>query len=661
MSIFGDALNTGKQIIVDRLIPEYNLNQESTDATGSTLWSTNITQKQLIAAYRENGIGRKLVNKIASDTFDNWFDVESDSEQLIKDVEELFSAKRHWVNPDGNKHLGLKKNLKESDKVGMVEGYALLLLGFSDDGDLKDEVQNPRSLDYLSMYPKSDVKKMIIDKDKNSDHYGEIVGAKIKMGPGDVTEIHASRFMYLPVNPYGNNWEAIGYMRPAYNYLIVLDNVIWSTGQAFYRNAAGFMHFIKKRGKPDQMRKMKTQAKQTNSLTAWVSDETTEIKAVGVKTAALNPEQYWDVSLKAVAMSFDIPMQIVEGVAAGAVTGSETNLKDYYSDISSKQEIDWTPIVEQLIVIAQGTGQVAKGEFKIKWKPLQELTAKEVAEVEKIEAETVKIKTETQKMRIETGVQEPAEVKKELEEEAKTDAIPEFTYDDRTNLEADDVVKLEEAYSQDLQDLFSLNVLMKLIKDNKVVGILNDDFGDLERDFELLEQSRAKKVKDTVDKNIDASWGYGWIKSEQFLDLNIIASSKVDQIKKILKQSNYVFVNSAGKDVTKKTLFAVQQSVLAGEGIPEIRKKVKIIVDSAKHSADTIARTETHRAMTQSIKQSYRDSEIVEKVQYITAGDDVVRPSHAALDGHIFDLNNTPSELEDPNCRCTVVAYFGGR
>jgi len=33
--------------------------------------------------------------------------------------------------------------------------------------------------------------------------------------------------------------------------------------------------------------------------------------------------------------------------------------------------------MEQLIVIGQSTGQIAKGEFKIKWNPLFELTEKE--------------------------------------------------------------------------------------------------------------------------------------------------------------------------------------------------------------------------------------------------------------------------------------------
>ncbi len=660
MSLLNDAINSGKRILADRLLPEYNPNSKSSRGEKSTLWNTNISNDQLIEAYKGNGVGRKLVAKIAKDTFDKWFKVVSDNEQLIEDVNRVFAPKKKWVGEGEEKTLGVKSYLKEGYKVGMVEGYSLLMLGYSDDGDLIDEVESARSLDYLSLIPRSSVRKLIIEKQKDSEHYGEIVGAMVKFGTGPAEEVHASRFIYMPVNKYGNNPEGIGYMRPAYNYLTVLDNVIWSTGQAFYRNAAGFLHYIKKGGKNDQLKKIKAQAKQTNSLTAWVSDPSTEIKDVGVRKSALNPVQYWDVSLKAVAMSFDVPVQIAEGVAAGAVTGSETNLNDYYSDISSKQEIDFSPVIEQLIAILQTTGQVTKGEFNINWNPLREMNKKEEAEIQKLNAETESI-------RITSGVLVPEEVKKKLELELKTDSkkkrtdqvIPEFEYDSRTNLEASEVESLAQEYSDDISKVFSTASLMKAIKVSEVEGLIVDDFDDLERELVAIENSRALKTKAAVDKNIEKSWLYGFEKTEAFLNLNIIASEKAGQIKKILKQSNYTFVNSIGTDVTKKTLFAVQEGVLAGEGIPQIRKSVQKIVDTAKHSADTIARTESHRAMTEAIKQSYRDTGEVEKVEYITAGDEAVRPSHAALDGRTFPLNKTPSELQDVNCRCTVVAVFG--
>ena len=657
MSLFNDAINTSKKFLADRLLPEYDPNfRNSQKGENSTLWKDNISNDQLIAAYKGNGIGRKLVNKIASDTFDNWFNVISDNEKLITDVNLIFSSKKRWSNPGDDVRLGLKKTLKEIDKIGMVEGCALLMLGYSDDGGLEEEVINPKSLDYLSIIPRSTVRKLLIEQESGSEHYGEIIGAMVKLGTGPAVKIHASRFIYKPVNQYGNDPEGIGFMRPAYNYLVVLDNVIWSTGQAFYRNAAGFLHFIKKKGKSAAMKAIKTQAKNTNALTAWVSDESTEIKDVGVKKSALNPEPYLNVAVFAVSTSFDIPAQIVIGTAAGAVTGSETNLDDYYSDISSKQDIEQTPTIEELIIILQGTNQIAQGEFNIEWKPLKELD-------EKKQAETEKIKAETEKIRIEAGIITPEEIRKKLEIETKTDSkadavIPDFEYDDRTNLDANIVEELAQQYADDIIEVFDSNEIIEVFEKSEVEGIINDDFGDLERDLLLIEQSSNKKVKKIVDRNIDYSWNYGFDQSEAFLNVNIIASEKSAQIRKILKQSNYTFINSLGNDVTKKTLFAVQQGVLAGDSASVIKKEIEKIVDVAKHRADTIARTESHRAMTESIKASYRDSNVVEEVTYITAGDESVRPTHEALNGRIFPLNNTPSELQDPNCRCTIAAYF---
>ena len=121
MSLFNDAITTGKRILADRLIPEYDPNAQSSKAmaesSSSTLWNTNITDKQLVDAYKENGIGRKLVSKISADTFDNWFTVESENERLIEDINKIFSSKRTWIGEGETRALGFKKKLKEAQAL----------------------------------------------------------------------------------------------------------------------------------------------------------------------------------------------------------------------------------------------------------------------------------------------------------------------------------------------------------------------------------------------------------------------------------------------------------------------------------------------------------------------------------------------------------------
>jgi uncharacterized protein with gpF-like domain len=41
-------------------------------------------------------------------------------------------------------------------------------------------------------------------------------------------------------------------------------------------------------------------------------------------------------------------------------------------------------------------------------------------------------------------------------------------------------------------------------------------------------------------------------------------------------------------------------------------------------------------------------------VQYVTAGDDAVRPEHEMRNGKIYTLESSPF-LGEPNCRCVLV------
>jgi len=650
MSVLNDAYGKARSFVDGLIVPKYREKSEEPLAKGE-LWSSNITNSMCKKAYERMGITRKLVDKLAGDVFDNWFKIKSSNPKLPEEVNTVF------------KNLKLKYYLKQARTVGIVEGYAALALGFNDEAELDKPVQGATKLEYVSLLAPADITKFILDEDLNSETFGELIGIDVRVGKGSTKTIHSSRFIYLPVNVYGNSIKGIGLVRPAYNYLTVVENVIWSTGQAFYRYASGFPHIQKKGGKGIDT--IKAQWKEVNSLTGWASDENTKIEFVGARAVSLDPEQYFRVAIESVAMAFDIPYQVVVGAAAGAVTGSEMNLMDYYSDISSKQDIDFTPIIVRLIKILQEIKQVSQGDSFIEWNSLWEMDAKEKAEIEKINAET-------QKIQIEAGIRDPEKIKAELEKKLTMGDQPEleFRYDGRTKLKAKRVEQITDDYIEQLQKLFTIQPILQAIKASELgerVGdqpdeekqILIDDFRDLEKELELIEKTREQKIKRAVDENVDIAWDEGWNTSNELLSMDIISTEKAAQIRKIIKQSNYAFVNGIGKDVTKKVLFEVQQSILAGESYAQMAKKIEKIIGASKADAERIARTETVRTLSESVKQSYRDTGIVEKVEWITASDEVVCLDCGSLDGQIFDLNSIPSQPLHPNCRCTLVANFG--
>ncbi len=119
-------------------------------------------------------------------------------------------------------------------------------------------------------------------------------------------------------------------------------------------------------------------------------------------------------------------------------------------------------------------------------------------------------------------------------------------------------------------------------------------------------------------------------------------------------------VNSTTIDSIKRTL---REGVAVGESIPELQKRVQKVFDgSSKYRAQMISRTETITASNQGSLEAYRQSGVVEKKTWLTAGDERVRPEHAAMNGETVGLEKTFSNglmvPGEPNCRCTITAVL---
>ena len=80
---------------------------------------------------------------------------------------------------------------------------------------------------------------------------------------------------------------------------------------------------------------------------------------------------------------------------------------------------------------------------------------------------------------------------------------------------------------------------------------------------------------------------------------------------------------------------------------------IKDYFESTKHNAVTAARTEAQKLHTDAKMVTYRGAG-VRYMQYVTAGDDRVRPDHADRDGRIYRIQDAPY-LGEPNCRCDLI------
>lgn len=63
---------------------------------------------------------------------------------------------------------------------------------------------------------------------------------------------------------------------------------------------------------------------------------------------AIDPKEFYNYIVLAIASVFVMPTQVLLGVQIGKVTGAETGYSDYYRDVKDKQELIDTPLVKEM-------------------------------------------------------------------------------------------------------------------------------------------------------------------------------------------------------------------------------------------------------------------------------------------------------------------------
>lgn len=128
-------------------------------------------------------------------------------------------------------------------------------------------------------------------------------------------------------------------------------------------------------------------------------------------------------------------------------------------------------------------------------------------------------------------------------------------------------------------------------------------------------------------------------------------------------------VNDTTREALRQTLL---DGITAGEGIPELRDRITAVYAAAKGSrAETIARTEINAAAGQGTLEAYKQADVVQKKEWVAAGDERSRDSHiATMEAGPTPLNKPfdvggyammhPSDSGGPaheviNCRCALA------
>jgi SPP1 gp7 family putative phage head morphogenesis protein len=130
----------------------------------------------------------------------------------------------------------------------------------------------------------------------------------------------------------------------------------------------------------------------------------------------------------------------------------------------------------------------------------------------------------------------------------------------------------------------------------------------------------------------------------------------------------------ANADAVKNNIRrSITTSIVQGEGIPKMAKRITKDLEQNANNAVRIARTETTRAMGEARQETFKEAEdmgIEIQKRWLATSDDRTRHSHVELNNQIVDNDKKfsnglayPGDPSGPaieviNCRCTMIAFL---
>jgi SPP1 gp7 family putative phage head morphogenesis protein len=628
-------------------------------------WKRTLTNNDFLVLYKRGGGAYKAANKVTNDIFDRAF--KTNNSQFQNAIE---NYNLHGVN-------------RYAYKNAWVSGSSLIFIGYKDGEDYSKPANTNSQITSFYVIPRAWVAQDKYHDGKVEDFY------KIYEASGQTFQVHESRLIR-----FTRDETALSALEPAYNPLFVTDNILWSVGQTIWRVGQGFPHItIKDPEIIDGENEVETLKKtgvlrDINSESGFISDERYGFEFKGAGGVAIKPKEYYDVALTEASMALEIPKQIMEGTNAGAVTGPETNLRDYYSDISSKQVGEAQPLY---VLQAELLGITVKHE-DFEWQPLFEQTGAEIAdnllkEVQSYEKLIVQgvltseqvfdiLKNDYPELNLET-FEEPEKKNSppflnqtdanSLLNQQTTGSFPKAELKKNIDFGTQDPawVKLEKKYFKEMKKKF---LATKEIITGVLVGFNTDavtetTFKPITTRLGKIFANEKTVYKDIINRNIDSSFVQGAEAAAKKLNISasLIDFKKGEKAKKILQGNATEITNSLLTDIEKEVGLLLTDISLNNIPISNaaFKKEIQNIFDKKIGRLESGVVTETTRSRNQGLEFGFKESGLVTHKIWVSVLDDRTTEICTHLNGEIAEIGkpfstgdfNAPAHV---NCRSSI-------
>jgi phage-related protein (TIGR01555 family) len=387
-----------------------------------------LTDNELENIFLDDGLGTNIIKAIPDDMFREAWEYEFPETDEIK-------AKK--LTDEYNailENIDAVSNIRKAFYWSRLYGGAVIIIGAMD-GQKLDEPLNPKrirdnGIEFLRVVDRSDItfQNIMFQLDPLKPRYGLPEFYPIKSadpkGIQQVSNVHYSRIIEIKGEPIPegadrfsreSRYWGVSVIQNVIDYLKTVGGSLGDVGHLLHEFSIGKLKLsdlTEILSQPDGEELIKKRVEimdMTKSVFRSIYlDKDDDFVRENVNFAGI--PQVLHIFFMMVSSCTGIPITRLFGVSpAGMNATGESDMRNYYDKVRSKQSAEAAPILLRLVrLIAQSKGLP---EPYVVWKPLQQLSPKEQAEVEKLEADAEQVKAQTYQAYINAGVMEPYEAR----------------------------------------------------------------------------------------------------------------------------------------------------------------------------------------------------------------------------------------------------------
>lgn len=297
------------------------------------------------------------------------------------------------------KALGLLDAFAAVDRLSGIGNYAVLLLGFDDNGgDLAAEVTTATNLLYATPYTQDAAPVTQYELDSKSPRFGLPLIYELKMvnGPNSSTSksVHHSRILHVAEDCLQNKSFGTPRLEAVFNNLMNIELIACGSAEMFWRGALKGLAFLQ-----DAETASFTDAEK-EALVEEIDDyihglqRYLRLKGIDIKeltSDVADPSNHVAVQIDLIAAGRRIPKRILLGSERGELSSNQDE-RSWAKQMQNRQKrhcetnILW-PFIERLVTV--GVLPKPKKSLEVRWRDMLAPGARETADVGLVRAQAI--------------------------------------------------------------------------------------------------------------------------------------------------------------------------------------------------------------------------------------------------------------------------------